>query len=131
MRQELSALEIMDRVEVEAQSEEDDVSMDEKVLLQHIAAANAARRSSRRAFLGSTKELQERLVGCWRKVKERREKRERYIEEEIILVIDRIELEMQDMIKCRLMNEREKAESRFISEKIRSGNPYLTKDRYL
>lgn len=38
---------------------------------------------------------------------------------------------MQDMIKCRLMNEREKAESRFISEKIRSGNPYLTKDRYL
>lgn len=38
---------------------------------------------------------------------------------------------MEDMIKCRLQNEREKTDNKFISEKIKSQNPYLTKDKYL
>lgn len=64
-------------------------------------------------------------------VKEKREKRERYMEEEIVRVIDRIELEMEDMIKCRLLNEREKTDNKFVSERVRSQNPFLAKDKYL
>jgi len=64
-------------------------------------------------------------------VKERREKRERHIDEEIVRVLERIELEMEDMIICRLHSEKEKVEGKFVSEKIRSRNPYLTKDKYL
>ena len=45
-------------------------------------------------------------------------------------MLDRIELEMEDMIRCRLMNEKEK-EDRFSSQKLRSQNPYLLKDKYL
>jgi hypothetical protein len=46
-------------------------------------------------------------------------------------MIDQIEHEMEDIIKCRLMNEKEKTDYRFLSEKIRSQNAYLTKDKYL
>lgn len=46
-------------------------------------------------------------------------------------VIDRIELEMEDMIKCRLLSEIEKANGKFVSERIRSHNPFLAKDKYL
>jgi len=45
--------------------------------------------------------------------------------------LERIELEMEDMIICRLHSEKEKVEGKFVSEKIRSRNPYLTKDKYL
>jgi hypothetical protein len=48
-----------------------------------------------------------------------------------VRVIDRIELEMEDMIVCRLSSEKEKSEGKFVSEMIRSKNPYLTKDKYL
>ena len=65
------------------------------------------------------------------KVKERREARERHIESEIILVIDRIELEMEDMIVCRLHSEKSRVEGQFVSEKVRSKNPFILKDKYL
>lgn len=73
----------------------------------------------------------EERYGFGYSVKEKREKRERRMEEEVIQVMDRIELEMEDMIKCRLLNEREKSENKFVSEKVRSSNPYLLKDKYL
>jgi hypothetical protein len=38
---------------------------------------------------------------------------------------------MEDMIKCRLLNERERAEGKFVSERVRSQNPYLSRDKYL
>lgn len=38
---------------------------------------------------------------------------------------------MEDMILCRLQSERDKMEGKFVSEKIRCKNPYLTKDKYL
>lgn len=38
---------------------------------------------------------------------------------------------MEDMIICRLQNEKERLENFYVSQKIRSSNPYLIKDKYL
>jgi hypothetical protein len=38
---------------------------------------------------------------------------------------------MKDIIQCRLLNEKDKIDFQFVSQKIRSSNPYLTKDKYL
>jgi hypothetical protein len=35
------------------------------------------------------------------------------------------------MIKCRLLNEMQKVDGKFVPEKIRSHNPFLSKDKYL